>query len=76
MNRVLALIAMIACTQAINVQLESETESEGLFDGVLDSVADFTSKTVKSASEAVTNAANVDILPPRDPWHNHPCQGF
>ena len=73
MNRVLALIAMIACTQAINVQLESETEFTG---DIFDSVADSISKTVKSASEAVTNAANVDILPPRDPWHMHPCQGF
>ena len=72
MNRVLALIAMIACTQAITVHLESQTESEDVFDGIADSIR----SAGRFASEAIDNAANDISLPPRDPWHNHPCQGF
>ena len=54
MIRVSALIAMIACTQAITVHLESKTESEGLFDSVADSMIN----TVESASDLISNQVN------------------
>ena len=59
MNRVSALIAMIACTQAIQVHLESETEFGDLFDSIADSV----SKTAKSAANAVDRVGDAVLNP-------------